>query len=192
MKMMMIITCVMIMMMKLMTIKIVAIYNYDENDDDNPQGEAALCLHPHSDHACQPQVNHHSHRVDHHFHHDDHHFHCVDHHFHSKLTILFESSESFFPVEQTILPPSSSPTRTWSSGRCSIQLKCWPTTCCAMQTLNLNWQNPPQEEASGTEWPNYKTVLMDVPCSGETKLEMFNKVPTYLLIPQINLYWNLL
>ena len=105
MMMMMIITCVMIMMMKLMTIKIVAIYNYDENDDDNPQGEAALCLYPHSDHACQPQVNHRSHHV-------DHHSHCVDHHFHSKLTILFESSESFFPAEQTILPPSSSPTRT--------------------------------------------------------------------------------
>ena len=88
MKMMMIITCVM------MTIKIVAIYNYDENDDDNPQGEAALCLHPHSDHACQPQVNHHSHCADHHSHCVDHHSHCADHHFHSKPTMLSESSES--------------------------------------------------------------------------------------------------
>ena len=52
-----------------------------------------------------------------------------------------------------------------------------------MRTLDLNWQHPLQEEASGTEWPNYKTVLMDVPCSEETKLEMFNKVPTHLLIP---------
>ena len=34
-----------------------------------------------------------------------------------------------------------------------------------------------QEEASGTEWPCYKTVLKDAPASEETKLEMINKVP---------------
>jgi len=37
-----------------------------------------------------------------------------------------------------------------------------------------------KEEASGTEWPNYKTVLMDVPCSEETKLEMFNKMSSHV------------
>ena len=33
-----------------------------------------------------------------------------------------------------------------------------------------------QEEASGTEWPSYKTVLMEAPASKETKLAMINQV----------------
>jgi len=37
-----------------------------------------------------------------------------------------------------------------------------------------------KEEASGTEWPNYKTVLMDVPCSDETKQAMINRMATHV------------
>ena len=37
-----------------------------------------------------------------------------------------------------------------------------------------------KEEASGTEWPTYKTVLMNTPASEETKLEMDNKVQRHI------------
>jgi len=37
-----------------------------------------------------------------------------------------------------------------------------------------------QEEASGTEWPCYKTVLRDAPASQETRLELINKMSTHV------------
>jgi len=37
-----------------------------------------------------------------------------------------------------------------------------------------------QEEASGTEWPSYKTVLMEAPASKETKLAMINQMSAHI------------
>ena len=53
-------------------------------------------------------------------------------------------------------------------------------------TFNMRYNdNLTQEEASGTEWPSYKTVLMEAPASKETKLAMINQVFIFFLKPGI-------
>ena len=89
--------------------------------DSDQQGAASLCLHPHSDHACQSQVcdalN------------SDHYHSCHTHHARQSqvhllllITMLYTidyqscsercNDHNPFPAEPPILPPSFFPTRT--------------------------------------------------------------------------------